>query len=301
MESCRFAPPYAGAGMADLAVPDDVTWELVVVNNRCTDATDEVIASFADRLPIRRAWEPEPGLSNARNRAVAEAAGAYIVFTDDDVHVDQDWLAAYARAFRRWPDADVFGGPIVPLFEDGPPEWIPRVMDRVGAVFGQQSFGDAPVQLTPECVDGGPYGGNMAMRTKTLRGRPFDRALGVRAGRYSIGEETDWIRAVLRTGSTGWWTPEPRVQHCVPPSAQTLDHVRRWMVGCGRYIASVPGLDPTLSQDRPLGLYARFLRYEVRFRLRRFFAPPEAWIRDMTRASQTWGRILERRERGAEP
>ena len=100
---------------AVMRLPDDADWEVVVVsNNNCIDHTDAVIKAFADRLPIRREFEPERGLSHARNRAVDAAKGDYIVWTDDDVVVAPGWLAAYIEAFRRWPEAAVFGGPIIP-------------------------------------------------------------------------------------------------------------------------------------------------------------------------------------------
>ena len=67
--------------------------------------TDDVIRSFENRLPIRRAFEPTPGQSNARNRIVAEATGDYILWTDDDVTVSPDWLVVYAEAFRARPGA----------------------------------------------------------------------------------------------------------------------------------------------------------------------------------------------------
>ena len=79
-----------------------VAWEFLVVNNNCTDDTDAVIAAFDSRLPIRRLHEPVPGLSNARNTAIAAAAGDYIVWTDDDVVVCPEWLSAYVQAFRTW-------------------------------------------------------------------------------------------------------------------------------------------------------------------------------------------------------
>ena len=67
------------------------------------------------RLPARtQGFESRPGLSHARNRAIAEATGDYILWTDDDVTVCRDWLVAYADAFRKWPDAVGFGGPSGP-------------------------------------------------------------------------------------------------------------------------------------------------------------------------------------------
>ena len=40
-------------------------------------------------------------------------AGICIVWTDDDVLVDPNWLASYGEAAARWPDAAFFGGPII--------------------------------------------------------------------------------------------------------------------------------------------------------------------------------------------
>ena len=86
------------------------SWEVLVVNNNCTDHTDDVIKDFTDRLPVRRLFEPQQGQSRARNCAIDAAKGDYIVWTDDDVVVDPGWLIAYVDAFRRWPNAAVFGG-----------------------------------------------------------------------------------------------------------------------------------------------------------------------------------------------
>ena len=110
-------------------------WELLVVNNNCTDGTDEVIRTFQDRLPVRRVFEPRPGLSHARNRAIAEATGDYILWTDDDVTVCRDWLVVYTDAFRRWPDAAVFGGPIQPWFDGTPPAWLRQVYPTIAGVY----------------------------------------------------------------------------------------------------------------------------------------------------------------------
>ena len=109
---------------AAMRVPPQLDWELVVVNNGCTDHTDELIAAFAGRMAVRREFEPQRGVSNARNRAVDAARGDYIVWTDDDVIVNPAWLAAYAEAFRRWPEAAVFGGPILPRYEAPVVKWV---------------------------------------------------------------------------------------------------------------------------------------------------------------------------------
>src|SRR5260370_34261599 len=84
--------------MARLRLPPDVAWELLVVNNNCTDQTDTVLRRHQSRLPLRRILEPRQGLSHARNAAAAAARGEILLWTDDDVLVDRDWLAAYLLA-----------------------------------------------------------------------------------------------------------------------------------------------------------------------------------------------------------
>ena len=54
--------------MHQLLIPRGVTWELIVVNNNCTDETDEVLAEHARRLPLRRMYEQTPGKSHALKR-----------------------------------------------------------------------------------------------------------------------------------------------------------------------------------------------------------------------------------------
>jgi len=61
---------------------------------------------------IRLLHEKRQGLSNARDCAVANAKDDYVLWTDDDVIVEPNWLVAYTDAFRIWPKATLFGGPI---------------------------------------------------------------------------------------------------------------------------------------------------------------------------------------------
>ncbi|HWS87113.1 MAG TPA: glycosyltransferase [Pyrinomonadaceae bacterium] len=68
-------------------------WEVVVVNNRCTDDTDEVVARQPFPAPLRLAHEREvPGPAAARNAGAAAAAGRYLVFMDDDILAPPDFL-----------------------------------------------------------------------------------------------------------------------------------------------------------------------------------------------------------------
>src|SRR5262249_22427954 len=129
------------ARMRELAIPTGTRWELLLVNNNCTDATDEVIAKHADALPLRRLLETKQGLSHARNCALEHLRGELLIWTDDDVLVDPGWLAAYVDAANATPGAGYFGGPVEPWFEAEPPSDIKRHLAAIRGAFALVDYG----------------------------------------------------------------------------------------------------------------------------------------------------------------
>lgn len=224
--------------MAALKVPAGLMWEVVVVDNGSTDNTAEVVEQFADRLPVRRAFEPEAGLSNARNRGVAEARGAYICWTDDDVELDDGWLAAYAAAFKRHPEADLFGGRILPVLEDPTPEWFGRLAHRwpLTPLLAERNFGDQPQPL--DFAAGRiPWGANYAVRTSVQRRHAYDPKLGVSPLQKRLGEEAEVIFRIMSAGGAGWWVPGATVHHIIPAKRQSLAYLREYYFASGETIA----------------------------------------------------------------
>jgi glycosyltransferase involved in cell wall biosynthesis len=283
--------------------PSRAELEVIVVNNNCTDDTDEAIASFAGRLPIRRVFERRPGQSNARNTAVREARGDYVLWTDDDVWVDPRWIAAYADAFERWPDGVVFGGPIVPSFAEPPPAWIERTWSRVSSAFATRDLGPEPLRFDGRRVV--PYGANYAVRLAEQRLFPYDPDLGLRPGGSLRGEELALVRQLLGRGHDGWWVPEAAVRHFIPAERMTVGYVRRYFMGDGEFQAMtkpVGGADadgPT-PFGRRRGTWRRALSAEVRYRCTRLFSSPEVWVPYLIAASRAWGSMRavgRRRER----
>ena len=87
--------------------------ELVVVDNDETPsarAAAEALAAEA-QFPVLYVHEPEPGVANARNAALAHASGAFIAFLDDDEEAPAGWLKALLDAQARF-DGDVVFGPV---------------------------------------------------------------------------------------------------------------------------------------------------------------------------------------------
>ena len=275
--------------LSELRVPVDVEWHLLVVDNNSTDATPEVVNEFAGRLPVRSVFEAQPGQANARNRALAETRAEYLIWTDDDVLVDRDWLAAYARAFARHPDAAFFGGPIEPWFEGEPPRWLHDHWQEVANVFAVRQLGETAFPFDAQRV---PYGANFAVKVAVQRSFLYDPSLGLRPGSEVRGEETQNLRRLLEAGFTGWWVPEARVQHFVPRQRQSLAYLRKFFIGQGEVQSRGFGsVDVPRFFGRPRWLLKRALAAETRYRWSRITAPPDVWLRNLIEAATAWGHL----------
>jgi glycosyltransferase involved in cell wall biosynthesis len=274
-------------GFTALAAPAGATWELLIVNNNSTDRTDAVIAAFEDRLPVRRIFEQRPGLSHARNRAVAEAAGDYIIWTDDDVTVCAGWLSAYADAFRQWPEAAIFGGPIQPWFDGDPPEWLRRIYPKIAGVYAARDFGAEPIRFTPHVI---PWGANYVIRAREQAAHPYDPDLGYRPGRLVGWEESEVIQALLAGGAEGRWVPDASLRHHVPKARQTTKYLRQHFYNRGIYYGGRwDQIDRRLVFGRPRWLWKRVVEAEVKYRLHRAVSAPEVWVDHLIASSESWG------------
>jgi O-antigen biosynthesis protein len=85
---------------------------LVVDNAPGSEATLELVDAHYPE--VRYVREDRPGLDWARNRAAMEARGEIVAYTDDDVVVDQDWVAALARVFVDSSEVMAVTGLVVP-------------------------------------------------------------------------------------------------------------------------------------------------------------------------------------------
>lgn len=268
-------------------------WELVVVDNGSTDGTPEVLAGFQDRLPLRVVHEPKLGHSNARNAAVEAVVGDYIVWTDDDVLVPEDWLVAYRRGFEGHPEASFFGGPIDPWLEGPAPPWFDTLVHDLGKgyLFALLDWegGEAPIE-----EDRIPFGANMAFKLTALRTIGFDPRLGLKGNQTTRGEDTAVLKELVARGESGWWIPDTRVRHWVPNQRLTLRYVRDWWIGLGRAktIRQPPG-GVFLILGVPVSLIRQRVRLEFQYRWARMMGDWSKAFPHLQGKCMAQGAILE--------
>ena len=278
--------------MCKLVVPAGVEWELLLINNNSTDNTEDVTRSFANRLPIQHILEARQGQSHARNRAIEAATGDLLIFTDDDVLVHENWLAEYAAAAARWPDAGYFGGLIEPWFEHEPPQWLADNQTAFAGMLVARNLGAVERTLGP---DEEPYGANMAFRMTAIRGHLFDPNLGLAGDNAIRFDESDYCRRLRASGITGVWVPSASVRHFVVAARMTLDYVWKYYEGTGRSSVRMNGpLEGHAVFGAPRWLYRQYAEARVssiwkRARRRR------DWVLSIRQAAVARGAIRENR------
>lgn len=236
------------AGIAEQQFPRD-NFEVIVIDNNSTDHTRSVVAEFAAAKPAPRyVREPQQGLDYARNRAIAEARGEIIIFGDDDILVQPDWLAhlavpLLADAGRQRIGA--VGGEVIPVFPDGLPDWVREW--------------HAPLQFRPDSGPleprHSPMGANLAFPAWIFErvGR-FHTALDRAAGNYFSGGDSEMIRRIRQHGYEVWFAPAAAVKHQMPASRTTFRYARRHAFDSARSRV----IDRAGQPDARTYLYGRF-------------------------------------------
>ncbi len=185
--------------------------EVLVVDNDPDGSAAEVVLPWADR-GVRYVHEPRPGISAARNRALAEAAGAdVLVFIDDDELPGSGWLARLTGAWRAWGCAAV-AGPVSARLEAPATAWTTGsgVFDRRREPTGARL--------------GGAGAGNLLLDLRQVRslGLRFDERLGLTGG-----EDTLFTHELVKRGAELRWCDEAEAVEFVPASRLTRSWILR--------------------------------------------------------------------------
>jgi GT2 family glycosyltransferase len=196
--------------------------------------------------------EPRPGLSRARNRALAWAAreGADVLaFVDDDAVPADGWWDALRRRWDEAPEAVAcIGGPIRPRYSVDPPPWFSNGIAHTLTLLDR---GPEVRDLDPR--EEAVYGANVSFRVEPLRqAGGFDPALGHAGRRVFFAEEDEAQRALGRLGHTVRYVPDAAVWHVIPAERLTRGSFLRRRFAFGTALGLRRGRAPGLAARQML-------------------------------------------------
>jgi len=207
--------------------------DLLIVDNASTDDTAQLAQRLADEnRAVSAILQPQLGLSHARNAAIHNARGEWVLFLDDDAVAADNWLAAYRAFLKDLPSPKVatVGGAVFPRFETSPPRWIDQSLYRMDC--GPRSF----------AFDGkgGPWGGNIAYRRQTILDiGGFDTELGRKGDFQGAHEESFLSTQLQKAGHEIWWLPGAAIHHFVPVDRFRVKSLWRLSFDVGRSSALI--------------------------------------------------------------
>jgi glucosyl-dolichyl phosphate glucuronosyltransferase len=255
-----------------LLVREDLGWEVLIVDNNSTDDTRTVAEDFCRRFPRGRyCYEPNQGLSFARNRGIAEARGEILVFTDDDVCPESEWLQRIVDGMAR-EGCDACGGYISPVWEIAPPAWL---TERFYGFLALRTSRADTFQVTDSADF--PFGANMAFRRRVFEAHgTFDVTRGRKGSELSSGEDGEFFDRLLRRGAKIMFFGDARVHHRIEAFRVTKRYLRRWRFQTSRNLAKSRGMPGTRRLGGiPLYVFPQLVRACVSAVRARFTRPAD--------------------------
>ncbi len=213
-------------------------FEVVVVSDGSNDGTDEFLATACPPFPLTVVTQANAGPAAARNRGVASARGAIVLFVDDDVvaipELIERHVASHCSAAR---DTVVIGPMMTPDdFEMRP--WVEWEQQMLYKQYDAMNAGVYPATFRQF------YTGNASLpRARFLAAGGFDT-------RFRRAEDVELAYRLDRAG-VGWvWNPDAVGHHYADrPYTSWLRTARDYGVN-EVVFGRDEGQDPTLSRVR---------------------------------------------------
>lgn len=195
---------------------DYADYEVILVNDGSTDATEEIAAKFPT---VVYHHQENRGLSVARNVGAHLASGEIVAYTDDDCVIDEHWLHYLVRAMLDQQVEGIGGPNITPEFDS----WVAKCVASSPGNPSHVMLDDRHAEHIPGC--------NMAFRRSTLLG------MGGFDPQYRVaGDDVDVCWRLLDAGLDIGYAPGAMVWH---HRRATVDAYARQQKGYGRSEAMV--------------------------------------------------------------
>ncbi len=204
-------------------------FEIVIVDNGSTDSTAVASREFISRYPdrqIRYFLEPEPGLLSGRHRGALEARGDIVVFVDDDIEADINWLRAINDSFAD-PSVHLAGGRNLPRYGAKPPGWLEWFWDdrpngRLCAYLSVLDLGEHVREVDADYV----WGLNFAIRKQALfeLGGFHPDLIPKHLQHFQGDGETGLTRKAKEFGYKAIYHPQALVFHHIPRKRLTYEY-----------------------------------------------------------------------------
>lgn len=202
-------------------IPDGLKWEVILINNNCTDNTLAVAHRTMDSSPVyfRIFDENKAGLYFARKKGIKEALFDKVIFCDDDNLLSSNYIATMAALLEETPSLGAVGGKGYAEFESDPD---PRILSKLHAyaVDSQQS----------NVENNYLFGAGLTLRTQLVRHVYSSQRcylLGRKGGDLLSGDDSELVKSVILRGFKIAATEDASYTHVLASHRLSLDYYNK--------------------------------------------------------------------------
>lgn len=228
---------------------DAINYEIIVVDNACETTAKTLVDSYSERLPIQYLQEPMSGKNSALITGIKASTGNILIFTDDDIIAQPDWLYEMMAGIARHSDCHLFGGKILPDYPKGY-EKLTKNIDLThwfiptAFVIADWEQGEGAIQA------GRIWGPNMAVKRVVFEsGLSFNPNIGPNGKDYIMGSETEFLQRASAVGYRASYLPKAVVLHQIRTEQLSFG----WFMG--RAFRAGKGLAATQTNSTTIRLF----------------------------------------------
>jgi glycosyltransferase involved in cell wall biosynthesis len=224
-------------------------WELIIVDNNCTDNTIEKAVTVWESLttvPLHIIEEKKPGLMHARIAGVSRANFSFIVFCDDDNHLDKNYLQKSYEVMNSDKKIGVVGGISEGVFETEPPKWFKYLQS--GYAVGEQAEQRGDITDSKGHV----WGAGMVCRTEVMRKILSESFItsGRKGNDLLSGDDTEICYKVIKEGYRIVYEPELSLKHLIVKKRLNWKYAIRMEKGHVKTVIKLADLKNSSKQNK---------------------------------------------------
>ena len=206
-------------------VPQDLHWEVIVVDNNSSDNTSETVLGewnkYASAPPLTILHQPMPGVTYAKEKGFKKAAYSYIIICDDDNWLAPDYIATVVRILDTNANIGIVGGWSTGSFETAPPVWFNKF--ATAYAIGQRRKESTPINWVATAG-----AGIRKDALDKLYQLTFEQILsGPQGKKRSGGEDVELCAAIRAIGYEVYFSTELHFVHFMSANRLTWQYFNR--------------------------------------------------------------------------
>ena len=278
-----------------------IDWEIILVNNNSTDATVQVAEDFWNEnkaaTNLRIINEPNPGLSFARKKKKKNARLTYVLFSDDDNWLANNYIQLAYEIMTSNPSIGVLGGQGEAVFESPAPNWFTTYQESYAVGVQALKTGDITKR-------GYVWGAGFILNRKVLLNLldvGFTFYCSDRKGNIlSSGGDSEICKWFVLAGYKLWYSEELKYWHYMPSERLKKEYYNKLLEAfniCNKYLYKYELLIYDLERKKSFNekalefvklifdffwtfIFAPKEKYSIRFNLQRLFPHKNFFIVD---------------------